>query len=119
MDARTFGLLLGAVALSALGQVLLKHGAQHLEGVGRLQFLLAAAGDPRILAGIAAWVASTICWLYVLRVAPLSRAYTLTSLTYVVVPLAGILVFGEQVRRLHAFGTVLILAGVACVLVGD
>lgn len=62
---------------------------------------------------------SGVCWLYVLRVAPLSRAYLLSSLTYVVVPLAGVYVFGERLRLLHAVGMVLILAGVACLLSGD
>ena len=119
LPARTMLPILGAVALSAAGQLLLKSGAQHLVGVGRPEFLLAAAREPRVLAGLASWVFSTICWLYVLRATPLSRAYLLSSLTYVLVPLAGVHVFGEQFRRLHAVGMVLILLGVACLLAGD
>ena len=112
-------LILGAVALSAAGQLFLKSGARHLTGLGRLDFLLAAARDVRVLSALAAWAASTLCWLYVLRVAPLSRAYGLTSLTYVLVPLVGVYLFGEQVRRLHVVGMVLILLGIACLLSGD
>jgi multidrug transporter EmrE-like cation transporter len=119
MQGKTTLLILGAVASSAMGQLFLKAGAQHLEGLGRGAFILAAARDIRVLTGLAAWIASTICWLYVLRVAPLSRAYLLSSLTYVLVPLAGIWLFGEQLRRLHAVGMVLILVGVACLLAGD
>ncbi len=119
MEPRTLVLILGAVLFSALGQLCLKAGAQHLAGAGRLEFLLAAARDPRVVLGIAAWGASTVCWLYVLRVAPLSRAYLLSSLTYVIVPLAGVHLFGEQMRRLHVAGMVLVLAGVACLLAGD
>jgi undecaprenyl phosphate-alpha-L-ara4N flippase subunit ArnF len=119
MAAKTLVLILGAVLFSAMGQLLLKSGAQHLAGLGRLEFLLAAARDMRVLSGLAAWAASTLCWLYVLRVAPLSRAYGLSSLTYVLIPLASVYVFGEQVRRLHAVGTVLIIMGVACLLSGD
>jgi drug/metabolite transporter (DMT)-like permease len=52
-------------------------------------------------------------------VAPLSRAYGLTSLTYVLVPLASIYAFGEEIRRPHALGIVLIVVGIACVLSGD
>jgi drug/metabolite transporter (DMT)-like permease len=114
----TMVLILGAVAFSAAGQLLLKAGAQHLADLGRLEFLLAAARDMRVLAGLAAWIASTLCWLYVLRVAPLGRAYGLSSLTYVLIPLLSVYVFGEQVRRLHAVGTVLIIMGVACLLSG-
>ena len=119
MQGQTVVLILGAVAFSAMGQLLLKSGAQHLAGLGRLEFLLAAALDMHVLSGLVAWIASTLCWLYVLRVAPLSRAYGLTSLTYVLIPLASLYVFGEQVRRLHGVGTVLIILGVACLLSGD
>ena len=112
-------LILGAVAFSAMGQLFLKSGAQHLAGLGRHEFLLAAARDMRVLSGLAAWVASTVCWLYVLRVVPLSRAYGLSSLTYVLIPLASVYVFGEQIRRLHALGTVLIIGGVVCLLSSD
>ena len=104
---------------SATGQLLLKAGAQHLAGLGRLEFFLAAGRDMRVVSGLIAWAASTVCWLYVLRVTPLSRAYVLTSLTYVLVPLASIYLFGEHVRRLHAVGTVLILIGVASVVAAD
>ena len=119
MRGKTLVLILAAVACSALGQLFLKSGAQRQAGLGRLEFLLAVARDWHILTGLAAWIASTLCWLYVLRVTPLSRAYGLTSLTYVLVFLAGIFAFGEPVRRLHLLGTVLIIIGVACLLWGD
>jgi len=119
MQGKTVVLILGAVAFSAMGQLFLKSGAQHLAGLGRREFLLAAARDMRVLSGLAAWAASTLCWLYALRAAPLSTAYGLSSLTYVLIPLASIYVFGEQIRRLHALGMVLIILGVACLLSGD
>jgi drug/metabolite transporter (DMT)-like permease len=119
MSGRTILLILAAVACSAAGQLLLKSGAQQLAGLGRFEFLLAASRDVRVMAGLAAWVAWTLCWLYVLRVAPLSRAYGLTSLTYVLVPLASVYILGEQVRRLHVAGIVLIVVGIACVLASD
>ena len=119
MQEKTMVLILGAVAFSVVGQLFLKSGAQHLAGLGRLEFLLAAARDMHVLSGLVAWTASTVCWLYVLRVAPLSRAYGLTSLTYVLIPLASVYLFGEQLRRLHGVGTVLIIMGVALLLSGD
>lgn len=119
MSGKTTVLILGAIAFSAAGQLLLKSGAQHLAGLDRLEFLLGAARDIRVLSGLAAWIAWTICWLYVLRVAPLSRAYGLTSLTYVLIPLASVYVFGEQVRPQHVAGIILITVGIAFVLAGD
>lgn len=119
MQGKTMVLILGAVAFSVAGQLFLKSGAQHPAGLGRLEFLLAAVRDMHVLSALVAWTASTLCWLYVLRVAPLSRAYGLTSLTYALIPLASVYFFGEQVRRLHGVGTVLIVMGVACLLAGD
>ena len=119
MQSKTMALILGAVMFSALGQMFLKSGAQRHAGLGRPEFLLAAARDVHVLSGLAAWAASTVCWLYVLRVAPLSRAYLLSSLTYVVIPIMSIFIFGEQLRRMHVMGMILILVGVACLLSGD
>jgi undecaprenyl phosphate-alpha-L-ara4N flippase subunit ArnE len=119
IEAKTLALILGAVSFSATGQLLLKSGAQRVAGLGHLEFLLAAARDMHVVLGLVAWAASTLCWLYVLRAAPLSRAYGLTSLTYVLITVASVYVFGEQIRRAHAVGLVLIIIGVACLLSGD
>ena len=119
MGAKTLVLVLGSVLFSVAGQLFLKSGAGRVAGTGQSGFLLAAFRDVHVLSGLAAWIASTLCWLYVLRVAPLSRAYGLTSLTYVLIFLASVFVFGEQVRRLHVVGTVLIVLGIACLLSGD
>ena len=119
MQGKTMVLILGAVAFSVVGQLFLKSGARTLAALGRLDFLLAATRDRHVLLGLVAWAASTVCWLYVLRVTPLSRAYVLTSLTYVLIPLAGVYVFGERIRLLHGVGTVLIIIGVGCVVAAD
>ena len=119
MQGKIVVLILGAVAFSVVGQLLLKSGAQHLTELGRIEFFLAAARNVHVLSGLVAWSASTLCWLYVLRVAPLATAYGLTSLTYVLIPLASVYVFGEQIRRPHVVGMVLIIMGIACVLAGD
>jgi drug/metabolite transporter (DMT)-like permease len=118
-QGKTLVLILGAVAFSAAGQLFLKSGARHVAGLARLEFLLAAVRNAHVLSGLVAWAASTLCWLYVLRVAPLSRAYGLTSLTYLFIALASVFVFGEQIRRQHAVGMVLIIIGVACLLTAD
>ena len=119
MPASTMILVLSAVSFSVMGQLLLKSGALRLGGLDRVAFLLGAARDAHVLAGLLCWAASTVCWLFVLRVAPLSRAYGLTSLTYVLILVASVYLFGEQVRRLHVFGTVLIIIGIACLLTGE
>ena len=119
IHGKTMVLILGAVAFSVVGQLFLKSGAQSLAALGRLEFLLGAARSTHVLLGLVAWGASTVCWLFVLRTIPLSRAYVLTSLTYVLIPPASVYVFGERIRLLHGVGTVLIIIGVGCVVAGD
>ena len=119
MAGRTIGLILGSVIFSVLGQLLLKSGARQLAGRAGLDFFVAAAGDPRVLGGLGAWVASTLCWLYVLRLAPLSRAYGLTSLTYVLLLAVSVGWLGERIRPLHIAGTILVVLGIAFLLHGD
>jgi multidrug transporter EmrE-like cation transporter len=119
MGTTTLLLVLGSVLFSVAGQLLLKSGAGRVASEGGTAFLLAAFRDVHILSGLAAWTASTLCWLYVLRVAPLSRAYGLTSLTYVLIFLSSVFIVGEPVRRVHVVGTALIVLGIACLLSGD
>ena len=119
MHGKAIALILTAVAFSAAGQLLLKSGAQRLAALAPLEFLRAAVRDAHVLGGLAAWAASTVCWLYVLRATPLSRAYGATSLTYVIVFMASVYLFGEQIRRLQVMGTTLIIIGVICLFSGD
>jgi multidrug transporter EmrE-like cation transporter len=119
LHGKTMVLILGAVAFSVVGQLFLKSGTQTLGRLDGLEFLLGAARNKHVLLGLVAWGASTVCGLYVLRVTPLSRAYVLTSLTYVLIPLGGVSVFGERIHLLHGVGTVLIIIGVACVVAGN
>lgn len=119
MTTKTLALILSAVLFSVVGQLLLKSGATQLATVGTGGFLLAAFRNVQVLSGLAAWCASTVCWLYVLRVAPLSRAYGLTSLTYVLLLVASVGLYGERIRPIHVVGTMLIVAGIACLLSGD
>jgi hypothetical protein len=43
----------------------------------------------------------------------------MSSLTYALVPLAGVYVFGEHLRRLHVVGMMLIPTDVVCLLAGN
>jgi drug/metabolite transporter (DMT)-like permease len=119
MQRTTLLLILCTVIFAAAGQLFMKSGAQHLAGLERLDFVLAAVRNIHVLLGLATWTVSTLCWIYVLRTAPLSRAYGLNSLTYVLVFTSSVLLFGEQVRRVHVAGATLIVIGIACLLSGN
>lgn len=97
------------VAALAAGQILFKLAAAHggpgpaLGGV--------ALGWPLAL-GLALYVAATGAWLALLRAVPLSQAYPVMALAYVVVPVMAHWWLGEALRWQTLAGAALIVAGV-------
>jgi len=94
---------LTAVILGAAGQVFFKLGA-----TSRAFMHLGTY----TLAGFALYGASALLWLFVLARLPLSTAYPLLALNFVLVQLAGTLFFGEPFTAVKGVGLALIVAGV-------
>ncbi|HET9450711.1 MAG TPA: hypothetical protein VFO83_07520, partial [Aggregicoccus sp.] len=89
MTPVTFSLLMLGVALNAAAQLLLKAGAQR---VGEFAFSLENAAPMAlrlatslpILAGLACYVVSVVVWILALTRVPVSVAYPMLSVGYVV-----------------------------------
>jgi undecaprenyl phosphate-alpha-L-ara4N flippase subunit ArnF len=120
------GLMVCSIALSAAGQLCMKAGMQALHQAGGADlfasFGLASLDVLRgsILwtgAGLAAYALSLAVWLAVLVRYPLSFAYPLLSLSYVLVYIGAThwARLMEPATPLRTAGTLLILAGVALV----
>jgi drug/metabolite transporter (DMT)-like permease len=58
------------------------------------------------------YAGSTVLWVDVLRVLPLSRAYMVMSSAVVLVPLASALVFGEGINSRLLVGIALVITGI-------
>lgn len=84
-----------------------------------LDFLAAAAGTAFAWLAVGLYLATYVLWMLVLRDTALSRAFPLTALSYVSVPLFAWLAFGEAVDARTAAGIALILVGVALVGHGE
>ncbi|MDR2709749.1 MAG: 4-amino-4-deoxy-L-arabinose-phospho-UDP flippase [Burkholderiales bacterium] len=117
---RGTGWALVSVALVSAAQLLMKWGMAQLPPVAT--FLSATElsiqhVDPlallSIVIGIVFYALSLLCWLKVLHALPLSRAYPLLSLSYVLVGIATAVLpcFAEPI-------TLLKIAGIASVLIG-
>lgn len=109
-----------SVALVSAAQLLLRWAMMHLPGFDGLEVkLLLAAPLPcaALAGGLIAYGSSMVCWLYTLHYLPLSRAYPLLSLSYVLVWTGAILLppFHEVFRWSSAAGIGLILLGLLCV----
>lgn len=121
-------LLASSIVLSAGGQLGMKAGMQELHALATrgVTFAVASWGDlaPALgwtFAGLSAYGLSLVCWLAVLVRYPLSYAYPLLGLAYVLVYVGATLWprLAEPASVLRTGGTLLILAGVALVTVGD
>ncbi|PST18103.1 permease [Rhizobium sp. JAB6] len=77
--------------------------------------LLSALAKPITWLGILFWAVELFTWTAVLEHVPLTIAFPLMALSYVVIVLAGAVIFKENINLRHATGVFLVTAGVACV----
>ncbi|HET7729972.1 MAG TPA: SMR family transporter [Usitatibacter sp.] len=110
-----FSLLLAGVLLNAAAQLLLKAGTNR---VGEFAFTLdnlvpigtKLAANPPILAGLACYGVSVVVWVLGLSRVPVSVAYPMLSLGYVINAFAAWMLFGESlaVQKLVGIGFIVI-----------
>ncbi|MDP4159878.1 MAG: SMR family transporter, partial [Bacillota bacterium] len=102
------GLTLISVLLGAVGQVVVKIGARHLElefsSAQLLQSLLAIVKNGPVMLGMAMYGLSFVLWVKVLSKAELSYAYPLVSLGYIVIMLFSYFYFKEDISLYRAIG---------------
>ncbi|HEY7673614.1 MAG TPA: SMR family transporter [Burkholderiales bacterium] len=117
MSAASFGLIMAGVLLNAAAQLLLKAGTN---AVGHFEFSvqnLVPVGmklglEPHILGGVACYVVSLVVWIMGLSRVPVSIAYPMLSIGYVVNALAAWYLFGEALTAQKLVGITFIVAGV-------
>ena len=114
--------LAASIVLSAAGQLGMKLGMHELHAIGGAQVAAAdwAAALPAVswtALGLVCYASSLLAWLLVLARYPLSYAYPLLGLSYVLVYLCATRwpVFDEAATPLRTFGTLLVVAGVVLV----
>lgn len=120
MNPTSFALILTGVLLNAAAQLLLKAGTN---AIGHFEFSAAAivpvgwriATSPHILGGLGCYGISVVVWILALSRVPVSQAYPLLSIGYVVNALAAWWWFGEALNSAKLGGIALIVAGVVLV----
>jgi len=106
-------LALVSIALGAVAQFLIKLGSDRLVTSGSTWRTLASLfTNPQIIAGLAVFGASFLVWVFVVRNLPLSIAYPMVSLGYVIVFLLSAVYLREPVSLQKVAGIALIIAGV-------
>ena len=117
MTSLTFSLVLAGVLLNAAAQLLLKAGTNR---VGEFAFALEnlvpvgakLALNPFILGGLACYVVSVVVWILALSRVPVSIAYPMLSIGYIVNAVAAWLLFGESLGAQKLVGIAFIVVGV-------
>lgn len=110
--------ILVSVSFSAAGQTCLKLGLNRLgsdpnrSGLG---VLVGAAMQPLCWLGLVLFGFSVLIWMMVLARAELSWAYPMLGLSYVLVTMSGIFIFGEQASFGRLLGTAFVLVGAALI----
>jgi multidrug transporter EmrE-like cation transporter len=117
----TWTLILSGVGLNASAQLLLKVATRPLAHVDEfgLQMLVSSVWilcqSPFFWGGMLCYAASVCVWLGALAKAPVSTAYPMLSLGYVVVAGVSVLALGETLSPAKALGIALICIGVVLV----
>jgi undecaprenyl phosphate-alpha-L-ara4N flippase subunit ArnE len=112
------GILLTFVCVAgiACGQLLFKKGALALDADAGVAAMLL---NPWVLAALAIYGAATLLWIHVLRSTPLTLAYPLFALTFVIVPLLSSAWLKEPLNASSLIGAAIILAGVVISVQGS
>ena len=106
MTLVSFSLILVGVLLNAAAQLLLK------AGTNAMPLGLRLAIEPHILAGLACYVVSVVVWIVALSRVPVSIAYPMLSIGYVVNAIAAWYLLGEAVTPMRLAGIGIIVFGV-------
>jgi multidrug transporter EmrE-like cation transporter len=106
MSVVSFSLILVGVLLNAAAQLLLK------AGTNAMPLGLRLAIESHILAGLACYVVSVVVWIVALSRVPVSIAYPMLSIGYVVNAIAARYLLGEAVTPMRLVGIGIIVFGV-------
>ncbi len=106
MTLLSFTLILAGVLLNAGAQLLLKAGTNAMPLGIRL------ALEPHILGGLACYAVSVVIWVVALSKVPVSIAYPMLSIGYVVNAVAAHYLFGEALTPMRMAGIGIIVLGV-------
>ena len=117
MTFAAFAFLITGVLLNAAAQLLLKAGTNSLGVITLTSTNWSAvfgrmATEPHFIAGVAFYVVSLFVWVLGLSRVPVSIAYPMLSLGYVVNAIAAHYLFGESVSLSRWLGIGFIILGV-------
>jgi len=119
MSLSNFAVLLFAIALAALGQVILKHGMTRSAANAKehgTSLAESAIGNGWVWLGLAIFGISALAWMLTLSRVPLNVAYPFNALGYLAILAASVLVLHEKANAWTVLGSVMVVCGLIVVV---
>ncbi len=112
----TYIIAFASILAGALAQFMLKMGVgSGGELLSKPDRLVGLMMNPWFIGGVVSYGLSLILWLQVLSQLPLSKAYPMVSLGYVMSMVFAYLWLGESITAMKVAGVTLIVAGVVLI----
>jgi drug/metabolite transporter (DMT)-like permease len=110
-------MVFAVLALTVYGQLVIKacalaHATPIGDGANKLQYLISMFGDIGVLSGLGAAVLASAFWMLAIERLEVGYAYPFMALSFVLVPLGSMVLFGERMPPIQFLGLGLIIAGV-------
>jgi drug/metabolite transporter (DMT)-like permease len=112
MSSKGIGLVLVCVVLIGSGQLLFKASAAQWRLDAGLWVAVRSLLSPTFLLALVVYGFATLVWIYALRIVPLSAAFPLYALAFLLVPILAHLFAGEPLTANTLIGGAVIIAGV-------
>ena len=106
-------IVLACTLLVAIGQYLIKLGANRLSHAGLLATAIGIITIPQLFAGYCLYALFTVMFVYALRHGELSILYPLIALGYVWTTITAVVVLHESMNAYKIVGLLVIICGVA------
>ncbi|HTB20092.1 MAG TPA: hypothetical protein VK708_18345 [Bryobacteraceae bacterium] len=106
-------IVLACTVLVAIGQYLIKLGANRLSHAGLVATMIGIFTIPQLFAGYCLYGVFTVLFVFALRHGELSVLYPLIALGYVWVTITAVVAFHESMNPFKIVGLLVIILGVA------
>lgn len=103
--------ILVIVMLNASGQLLFQKSASGTLSLATPAGIIGLLTNPVFILALSLYGLGTLLWIGVLQQVPLSRAYPFNALSFVIVPVAAIVFFGEAATPRLFVGMAMVVAG--------
>lgn len=120
MDLRVKGYLIAATVgfMMSAGQLLFKAGSHQIHYDSAYSLIKSVISTPAILSAITLYAATILLWIFALKLLPLSIAYSITAIAFIITPVFAYTLFQEHYSIHTLVGSLLIAIGIMTINVG-